>query len=107
MSKYKNTKTEVDGIVFDSKKEAARYKELKLLEAAGDIKNLNRQVRYDLLSKCEIDGIKIRATHYIADFVYEEDGRIVVEDVKGYRTREYKNKKRQMKEKYGIEIREV
>lgn len=107
MNKYKNTKTEVDGILFDSKKEAARYKELKLLEAAGEIKELRRQVRYELIPKCEIEGIKIRATHYIADFVYEESGHTVVEDVKGYRTKEYRNKKRQMKERYGIEIREV
>ena len=107
MSKYKNIKTQVDGIVFDSKKEAERYKVLKLREAAGMIKDLRRQVRYDLMSKNKIDGITIRATHYIADFVYEENGQTVVEDVKGYRTREYLRKRKQMKEKYGIEIREV
>lgn len=107
MSKYKNIKTEVDGILFDSKKEAARYKELKQKEAAGEIKNLRRQVRYPLMPKMKIEGIKVRATYYIADFVYEEDGKEVVEDVKGYRTREYRNKKRQMKERHGIEIREV
>ena len=107
MSKYHSKKTTVDGITFDSKKEANRYCELKLLEKAGVIKGLFRQVKFELIPKHTIDGITIRATRYIADFTYYENGNLVVEDVKGYRTAEYKRKKKQMLEKYGIEIKET
>ena len=87
--KYHAKKTELDGITFDSKKEANRYAELKLLERSGAIHNLQRQVRYELIPAQKKDGKTIeRACHYIADFVYEDNGKTVVEDVKGYRTKE-------------------
>lgn len=89
MSKYGNIKTTTsDGITHDSIKEANRWCELKLLERAGVISDLRRQVKFELLPK---QG-KSRAVHYIADFVYIKDGKQIVEDVKGFRTKEYKLK---------------
>lgn len=106
--KYHAKKTELDGITFDSKKEANRYAELKLLERSGAIHNLQRQVRYELIPAQKKDGKTIeRACHYIADFVYEENGKTVVEDVKGYRTKEYVLKRKLMLQVHGIEVREV
>lgn len=102
-SKYHAKKTEVEGIVFDSKKEAERYQSLRLLERCGAIKNLKRQIPFLLIEK----SVYGRAVKYVADFVYEEDGVEVVEDVKGYKTDVYKLKRRMMAEKYGIVIREV
>lgn len=106
--KYHAKKTELDGITFDSKKEANRYAELKLLERSGAIHNLQRQVRYELIPAQKKDGKTVeRACHYIADFVYEENGKTVVEDVKGYRTKEYVLKRKLMLQVHGIEVREV
>ena len=106
--KYGNKKTEVNGIVFDSQKEARRYIDLSLLEQAGEISGLKRQVKYVLITgKRWSDGHKHRDTVYIADFVYQENGQTVVEDVKGYRTDVYKLKRELMKDKFDIEIREV
>ena len=105
--KYHNTKTEVDGILFDSKKEAGRYLVLKMMEETGEISELRRQVKYELIPKQRIDGKMQRAINYIADFVYLKDGEIVVEDVKGFRTKEYKLKRRMMKDRHGIEVKEV
>ena len=68
-SKYKSVKTQVDGITFDSKREAKRYCELKLLVKAKVIKDLRLQVPFELITKHEIESIKIRTTKYIADFV--------------------------------------
>jgi hypothetical protein len=97
-SKYGNEKTVVDGITFDSRREAGRYGELKMLLAAGQIRGFVRQQPFPL------PGGK----RYVADFVVlENDGRYVVEDAKGFRTDEYKSKRRQMKQYLGIEIREV
>lgn len=109
MSKYHSIKTQIDGIAFDSKLEATRYCELKLLVKAGAIKDLRLQVPYELVPKHEIEGIKIRATKYIADFVYwdNEKNIEVVEDTKGFKTAEYKRKKKQLKQRYGINIHEV
>ena len=105
--KYHAKKTELDGITFDSRKEANRYAELKLLERSGAIHNLQRQVRYELIPAQKKDGKTIeRACHYIADFVYTENGKTVVEDVKGYRTKEYVLKRKLMLQVYGIEVRE-
>ena len=103
MSKYRNKKTEVDGILFDSKKEAMRYMQLKNLESLGVIKCLRLQVPYVLFEKSKYG----RVDKYSADFVYEQDMEIIVEDVKGIKTDVYKIKKRIMAEKYGIVIREV
>ena len=105
--KYHAKKTELDGITFDSRKEAQRYAELRLLERSGAIHNLQRQVRYELIPAQKKDGKTIeRACHYIADFVYEENGKTVVEDVKGYRTKEYVLKRKLMLQVHGIEVRE-
>lgn len=103
MNKYRNKKTIVDNITFDSKKEAMRYKHLKAFEKAGLIKELRLQVPYVLIDKTQYG----RVVKYIADFVYIEDGQTVVEDVKGVRTDVYKLKKRLMAERYGIVIKEV
>lgn len=113
MSKYGNRKTEVDGIIFDSKHEAERYAELKLLEKAGEIRDLKLQEKFCLVPTIEGNGGKIaqRAVYYLADFTYwERDGKCwkrVVEDAKGVRTDVYKLKKKLMRWRHGIEIREV
>lgn len=101
-SKYGNKKTEVDGIRFDSEREAKRYKQLLLLQKAGEIGLLRRQVDY------ELNEGGTHSLKYRADFVYmTKDGVEVVEDSKGCRTREYLKKRRLMKSIYGIEIKEV
>ena len=102
-SKYHAQPTVVDGLRFDSKREAARWRELVLLERAGVIKGLRRQVPFVLIDKSEHG----RAVTYYADFTYMENGQEVVEDVKGVKTDVYKIKKRLMAERYGIIIREV
>ena len=103
-SKYGAVKTEVDGIMFDSKREASRYQELRLLEQAGEIANLRLQVPYILFPKNEHG----RSLKYIADFVYNDDtGALVVEDAKGHSTDVYKIKRRLMAELKGIEIKET
>lgn len=107
MTKYNNTKTTVDGIKFDSKREAARYSELKLLERAGKITDLILQPRFELIPKYEINGRKVRKMEYIADFQYFENGKTVIEDAKGFKTKEYLIKKKLFEFKYGIEIMEV
>ena len=100
--KYRNRKTVVCGIEFDSKLEAKRYLQLRAMEEAGDIYGLQCQVKYAIT----IGGNLI--CHYVADFVYgvEEDGRkrIVVEDAKGKPTREYLIKKKLMLAVNGIAI---
>lgn len=106
--KYQNKKTEVDGIIFDSKKEAKRYKELLLLESAGAITDLRRQVKYELIPSQRIDGkVAERKVEYIADFVYTQDGETIVEDTKGFKTKDYIIKRKLMLYKYGIRIREI
>ena len=102
--KYNNTRVEVDGMPFDSKREAARWQELRLLERAGEISDLRRQVRYELVPKLPGE----RPVDYIADFVYRnKDGNEVVEDVKGVRTQVYIIKRKLMLWRHGIRIREV
>jgi hypothetical protein len=103
MSKYHNTKTTVDGIAFDSKKEAARHGELQLLAKAGAIQDLRLQMPFELIPKQAGE----RAVRYIADFVYMENGKMIVEDVKGVKTDVYKIKKKLMLAVHGIRIREV
>jgi len=85
--KYNNTKIEIDGEKFDSKKEAARYLELKKSEDWGDIKDLVLQPRYLIAGGFTYKGKKERARYYVADFQYEENGSIIVEDVKSPITR--------------------
>jgi len=104
VSKYANKKTEIDGVLFDSRKEAGRYQELRLLERAGEIMDIERQVTYELIPKQQGE----RACHYIADFRYKDkDGQVVVEDVKGYKTEVYKIKRKLMLQRHGIRIQEV
>jgi hypothetical protein len=108
MLKYRNIKTEVDGIVFDSKAEARRYAELRLLEKANEISDLRLQPEFD----CMINGQKICT--YKADFEYwirdkefSPDDKYIVEDVKGFKTQVYKLKKKLVEALHGVEIREV
>lgn len=109
-SKYGSRETEVDGIRFDSRKEARRYAELRLMEKAGEISMLERQVPFQLIPAQRDAGGKVieRAVNYMADFVYiTRNGKRIVEDVKGYRTEVYKIKKKLMLHVYGIRIQEV
>ena len=107
-SKYGNRKVYVDGITFDSRREAARWQELKLLERAGSITELERQVSYTLIPPQRVGKRVVeRAVTYIADFRYRENGETVVEDAKGMRTRDYIIKRKLMLYMHGIKIREV
>lgn len=108
-SKYKNKKVVINGIKFDSKKEANRYLELKLMEDTDYIKDLELQKKFELIPKYEINGRKVRAMNYICDFYYFDilNNRYVVEDVKGMKTQLYKCKKKIFEYKYGIEIKET
>lgn len=108
-SKYHAKKTVVNGITFDSKREAKRYGVLKLLERAGAIKGLQRQVRYELIPAFNVDGKHYRPTSYVADFVYTDcgTGEVVVEDCKGYRTDVYRLKSKMFAHKYGVSILET
>ena len=123
-SKYKNRKVlTVDGQEFDSKKEYKRWNMLRLCEMAGEIQNLRRQVPFELIPTIrEPDtvgkrgGIKKgkvieRAVVYIADFVYEQDGITVVEDVKGYRHGTaysvFALKRKLMLWRHNIKVREI
>lgn len=95
-SKYHARKTVVDGIQFDSAKEAKRYTKLRDMEEAGEIQGLRLQVPFEILPSFECDGVKYRGMKYIADFVYYRDGKQVVEDTKGWKTAEYRMKKKLM-----------
>lgn len=95
-SKYRAKKTVVDGIEFDSEKEAKRYTRLRALEDVGKIQGLRLQVPFELVPSFECDGVKYRGMRYVADFVYYRDGKQVVEDCKGFKTAEYKLKKKLM-----------
>ena len=110
-SKYHSRKVTVDGETFDSQKEYMRWCELKLLERAGEITNLRRQVKFELIpsQKDERGRVIERACYYIADFVYLRDMVAVVEDVKSPATRTdvYKIKKKLMLERKHIRIQEV
>lgn len=106
-SKYRARKTTVDGITFDSRKEADRYLVLKDMEEDGLIENLRRQARYELVPAFDVDGRHYRPVYYVADFVYVEDGREVVEDVKGMRTDVYRLKSKLFARRYGMSIKET
>ena len=102
-SKYHNKKVIVDGMKFDSQKEYSRWCELQLLERSGKIKELHRQVKFELIPKQDGE----RSCSYIADFVYRENGMLIVEDAKGKNTEVYKIKKKLMLQRYGIKIKET
>lgn len=119
MNKYRARKILQNGESFDSKREYRRYQDLILLQRAGKISDLRRQVKYTLIpAQREPDtigsrgGVKKgkvveRECSYTADFVYTENGETVVEDVKGMRTREYVIKRKLMLYMHGIRIRET
>lgn len=100
MSKYRNKKIEVDGILFDSKKEAERYKTLCLLEKAGMISRLEMQTKFELVPKQNGE----RAVTYKADFYYFDNTihSWVAEDVKGYKTKDYIIKRKLMKWRFPL-----
>lgn len=95
-SKYNAKKKVVDGHTFDSKREGERYCELKLLEKANEIRNLELQPRFLLQDKFkDRNGKTHRKIEYVADFMYiDKDGKKIVEDVKGMMTDVYKLKKK-------------
>jgi len=110
-AKYHNHKVTVDGIQFDSKKEANRWCELKLLERAGEIYDLQRQVPFVVIpAQYDRNGKLLeREVKYIADFVYKVKGSLTrtVEDTKGLKTPEYIIKRKLMLYRNGIRIKEV
>ena len=111
MSKYGAKKITYDGITFDSMKEAQRYAELRLLERGKVIADLRCQVEFMLIPSWRDENGKVieRAVRYVADFVYKDlkTGEKVVEDTKGFKTKEYIIKRKLMLQVYGIRIREV
>lgn len=106
MNKYRNKKVQVDMYVFDSIAESRRYKELKLLERAGKIQNLELQPHFLLQESFKKNGKTFRKIEYIADFKYIENGKIIVEDVKGIQTDVFKLKHKLFEKKYpDLELR--
>lgn len=119
-NKYKSHKTSVNGVIFDSKKEYNRYIELTLLSRSGAITSLKRQVKFELIpaqygpdiisprGKVKKGKLIERAVSYIADFVYtDENGKTVVEDTKGFRTKDYIIKRKLLLYMHGIRIKEI
>jgi hypothetical protein len=101
-SKYGNKRVIVDGLKFDSKREAARYLELKAMQEAGEISKLRLQPCYPIV----INGVKV--CDYYADFSYDrKSGESVVEDAKGMKTKEYRLKNKLMRAVHSIDVREV
>lgn len=100
MNKYNAVRTEVDGILFHSKGEARRYGELKMLERAGEISDLELQPEFVLLDGFVRDGKRIQAIKYRADFKYVEDGVVVIEDFKGKETAEFRIKRKLFLNRY-------
>lgn len=120
--KYGNRKVEKDGILFDSRKEAAYYLHLKTLLIAGEIEDLRMQVPYELLPAIyetqtvhlktkdkTVEKCVQKAVHYVADFVYKDvaTGEEKIVDTKGFRTKDYILKKKMMRALRGIAIVEV
>ena len=124
-SKYHSQKVKTpDGEIFDSRKEYKRWCDLTLLERAGEITNLQRQVPYLLIPEQRAPSTEVykkgsragqpkpgpvleRKVVYIADFVYQENGETVVEDTKGIKTKEYIIKRKLLLYRYGIRIKET
>ena len=112
-NKYRSQKITVDGITFDSVKEANRWQELRILERAGEIRDLQRQVPFVVIPTQRDENGKLieKEVRYVADFTYIEKGKLTrtVEDVKSEatRTREYIIKRKLMLYRNGIRIREV
>jgi hypothetical protein len=96
-SKYRAVRVTIDGVTFASKKEAARYQELRLMERAGLISSLELQPAFELIPPYTTkDGAKVQKIVYKADFkyTYPQTGREIIEDVKGMKTAIYKLKKK-------------
>ena len=107
-NEYNARKCILNGEMFDSHKEMRRYQELLLMEKAGAISNLRRQVKYILIPSQRVNKKVVeRECSYVADFVYEENGETIFEDTKGYRTESYKIKRKLMFWYHGIRIKEV
>ena len=110
--KYGNKKTVSSGVWFDSKKEAKQYEKLKVLELIGEISDLQTQVKFSLIPS-QYEGMGKgrkcieRECSYIADFVFYRNGHLVVQDVKGFKTPEYRIKKKLMLSIQGIKIEEI
>lgn len=107
--KYNNRPTEIDGIMFDSEKEARRWKELKLLESLGEISELERQKKFELQPAFRHEGHRIQPINYICDFYYRQGDKYIVEDVKSPVTANnqvYRIKKKMMMYR-GYDIREI
>ncbi len=110
MSKYGNRVIQTEDGKFDSQREYKRWCELKLLERAGEISYLRRQVQFELIPRQKdpvTNKVVERACFYVADFVYMENGKMVVEDSKGMRTKEYRIKRKLLLKEYGLRIKEV
>ena len=119
MSKYHSKRVIVGGEVFDSRKEYRRFCELSLLLRAGAITELKRQVEFELIpAQREPDTVGPRGgvkqgrvieqkCSYVADFVYKENGKLVVEDTKGFKTKDYIIKRKLMLWVHGIKIKEI
>lgn len=100
-NKFHAQKTTVNGVVYDSKKEAKRAVELQYLEKIGQIQDLRQQVEFVLQDGfVNNEGKKIRAIVYVGDFCYTQDGVKIIEDTKGFRTKEYSIKKKLLMYKY-------
>lgn len=111
-SKYGNSSAIVDDLKFDSRKEARRYRELKILEQKGEIQDLQTQYAFVLAESVKFSNEPRRkpAVKYLADFVYIKDGQKIVEDVKSEATKKlavYRMKKHLMKSVHGIEVVEI
>lgn len=105
--KYHNKKCTYKNMTFDSLKERNHYIVLEHLEKTGQIKDLKRQVKFELQPSFKLNGKTIRAINYIADFTYLKDNKLVVVDTKGFRTKDYLLKKKMFQYKYGMDIVEV
>ena len=109
-NKYCNEKIIVDGIEFDSKLEARRWQQLNLLQKAGNIKDLRRQIKFELQPSYVKNDKVIKSINYVADFVYYDLNKrgFIIEDTKGYKTGIYKLKKKILEYKYpDLEIKEI
>ena len=118
-NKYGSRKITRDGETFDSRKEYRRFCELLLLVKTGAITDLQRQVEFELIpAQREPDTVGVRggvkrgktlelAVKYVADFVYKENGKTVVEDTKGFKTKDYIIKRKLMLWVHGIRIKEI
>lgn len=106
--KYHNKKVVVNGRTFDSAKEANRFQELSMLLKHGDIAELKCQVPFELIPAQRVNGRLVeRACKYVADFTYNRDGVLHVEDTKGFRTPDYIIKRKLMLYIHGIRIEEI